>query len=411
MLMNKSTSAAGKYSNPPPLNLVDYSDDEEKTMPQQSQTSQPLSEDLHTAAEQLDSESDAKSEPVRLTRKKKNVKEGRSKETSGTIPQGADTTKASKENRGKAIKVSLGESEEEDDSENTDSEEAEEVDAENVEPPVSVKEKGKKRKAPSSATQSNPQRYASFASREIIPERSVDLSSEDTWGYMSIIKKGQLEKTVTGLGDYIPEIVKEFYAALPAMIDQYFDVSPLQGDELEVEETMDEVNSDELADFLTEGTREMKNLSLCKAALLVLAAYNLGVLVYNQVLNLGHMVQRRPREKLVAVIPYKKDPRQGEEYLNNKKEAREAEKKAQKQTKKKGKSASTSTAAPTSGPPPSTPRSERTDPSGDEEELANFVAFIGITEFVEGETDTDDDQSSADGDDGISYQELCQMVV
>ena len=156
--MNKSTSAAGKSSNPPPLNLVDYSDDEEQTTPQQSQTSQPLSEDLHTAAEQLDSESDAKSEPVRLTRKKKNVKDRRSKETSETIPQGADTTKASKENRGKAIEVSSGESEEEDDSENTDSEEAEEVDAENVEPPVSVKEKEKKRKAPSSATQSNPVR-------------------------------------------------------------------------------------------------------------------------------------------------------------------------------------------------------------------------------------------------------------
>lgn len=30
---------------------------------------------------------------------------------------------------------------------------------------------------------------------------------------------------------------------------------------------------------------------------------------------------------------------------------------------------------------------------------------------MEGETDTDDDQSSADGDDGISYQELCQTVV
>ena len=110
---------------------------------------------------------------------------------------------------------------------------------------------------------------------EIIPECSVDQSSEDTWGYLSIIKKGQLEKTVTGLGGYIPEIVKEFYADLPgemtrgsevivtvrgqkyefspAMIDQYFDVSPIQGEELEVEETMDEVNSDELADFLTEG--------------------------------------------------------------------------------------------------------------------------------------------------------------
>ena len=30
---------------------------------------------------------------------------------------------------------------------------------------------------------------------------------------------------------------------------------------------------------------------------------------------------------------------------------------------------------------------------------------------MEGENDTDDDQSSADGDDGISYQELCQTVV
>ena len=125
----------------------------------------------------------------------------------------------------------------------------------------------------------------------------------------------------------------------------------------------------------------MKNLttsflSPCKVALLVLAAYNwvrssnknvvsidraklvykmfhgvcvdVGVLVYNQVLNLGviqkdgekkdtrwlifprtiygmlqmqHMVQRRPREKVMHVIPYKKDPRLGEEYLKNKKEA------------------------------------------------------------------------------------------
>ncbi|KAL0750343.1 hypothetical protein Bca101_032346 [Brassica carinata] len=187
---------------------------------------------------------------------------------------------------------------------------------------------------------------------------------------------------------------------------------------------MDEVNSDELADFLAEGTREMKNLttssvSPCKVALLVLAAYNwvpssnknaasidraklvykmfhgvhvdIGVMVYNQFINLGviqkegekkdtrwlifprtiysvlqmqHMVQRKPREKLVHVIPYKKDPRLGEEYLKNQKEAREAEKKAQRQAKKKGKSASTSTASPPSGPPPSTPRPERTDPSG-----------------------------------------------
>ncbi|KAF2619578.1 hypothetical protein F2Q68_00041222 [Brassica cretica] len=184
---------------------------------------------------------------------------------------------------------------------------------------------------------------------------------------------------------------------------------------------MDEVNSDELADFLTEGTREMKNLmtsslSPCKAALLVLAAYNwvpssnknrvsidrakfvykmfhvdIGVTVYDQVLNLGviqkegekkdtrwliflrtiygvlqmeYMVQKKPREKLEPVTPYKKDPRLEEEYLKNQKEARETEKKAQRQAKKKGKSASTSTAVPPSGPPPSTPRPERTDPSG-----------------------------------------------
>ena len=66
-----------------------------------------------------------------------------------------------------------------------------------------------------SAERLTEQRYAGFASREIIPERSVDLNSEDTWGYLSIIKKGKLKKTVTGLGGYIPEIVKEFYAALP----------------------------------------------------------------------------------------------------------------------------------------------------------------------------------------------------
>ena len=135
------------------------------------------------------------------------------------------------------------------------------------------------------------------------------------------------------------------------MIDQYFDVSPLQGEELEVEETMDEVDGDELADFLIEGTREMKNLttsslSPCKVALLVLAAYNwvpssnknvvsinhaklvykmfhgvrlnLGVIqkegekkdtrwlifprtIYG-VLQMQHMMQRKPREKLVPVI-------------------------------------------------------------------------------------------------------------
>ncbi|KAF3525872.1 hypothetical protein F2Q69_00045930 [Brassica cretica] len=59
----------------------------------------------------------------------------------------------------------------------------------------------------------------------------------------------------------------------------------------------------------------------------------------------------------------------------------------------------------------SEPKAKDENEDSDEEELANFVAFIGITEFMEGETDTDDDQSSAYGDDGIDYQKLCQTVV
>ncbi|CAF1836715.1 BnaC04g18860D [Brassica napus] len=38
MSVNRNTSAADKTSNPPPLSLVDYSDDEEQATPQQSQT-------------------------------------------------------------------------------------------------------------------------------------------------------------------------------------------------------------------------------------------------------------------------------------------------------------------------------------------------------------------------------------
>ncbi|KAF2556285.1 hypothetical protein F2Q68_00015159 [Brassica cretica] len=102
MSENKTTSTTGKPSRPPPLVLVDYSDEEEVTTPQQSQASQPMSEDLHTAAEQLDPESDVESEPVGSKRKKKKVKEGRSKQSSEAIPEEADATKARKENRGKA---------------------------------------------------------------------------------------------------------------------------------------------------------------------------------------------------------------------------------------------------------------------------------------------------------------------
>ncbi|KAF2591625.1 hypothetical protein F2Q70_00040559 [Brassica cretica] len=352
MSMNKSTSAAGKASNPP-LNLVDYSDDEEQTTPQQSQTSQPMSEDLHTAAEQLDSESDAESEPVGSTRKKKN---------------------------------------EEEDAENNDSDEVEEVDAENVEPPISVKEKEKKRKAPSSATQSNPVRkltrktFASgIKSQAKAKTTSGAASSEKIKRGSTSAERLAKQSPATRGSEVIVTVRGQKYEFSPTMIDQYFDVSPLEGEEVEVEATMDEVNSDELADFLTEGTREMKNLttsslSPCKVALLVLAAYNwvpssnknaasidhaklvykmfhgvcgdIEVLVYNQVLNLG-VIQKEGEKKDTRWLIF---PR----IIY----AREAEKKAQRQAKKKGKSASTSTAAPPSRPPPSTPRPERTDPSG-----------------------------------------------
>lgn len=210
----------------------------------------------------------------------------------------------------------------------------------------------KSKRRPTSAERLAEHRLKSFSSRKIILERSVDLKSENTWGYLEVIKKGHLENTVTGLGGYIPEIVKEFYVALPgettrgsevivsvrsqkfefspALIDEYFDVSPLQGDEIEVDATMDEITNEELAYFLTERTREMNNLttrslSPCKAAaLMVLAAYNwvpssnknsvsvdrarhaykmfhgvqfdIGVMIYNQVLNLG-VIQKEGEKK------------------------------------------------------------------------------------------------------------------
>ncbi|KAF3492816.1 hypothetical protein DY000_02053570 [Brassica cretica] len=53
------------------------------------------------------------------------------------------------------------------------------------------------------------------------------------------------------------------------------------------------------------------------------------------------------------------------------------------------------------------------DSEGDseDEELNNFVAFIGITEFVEGETDTEDDHSDKDTDILGDYRELRETIV
>ncbi|KAF2542304.1 hypothetical protein F2Q68_00029207 [Brassica cretica] len=213
MLMNKNTSAAGKSSNPPLLSLVDYSDDEEQTTPQGN---------------------DRETRPCKANHRT----------NSGETP-------------------AENESEKGDESKKTESEDVKEVDVEDVELLINIKKqaKSKKRKAPSSIQRNNPvrkttrkatssfaetqtaapptmtegsstrvtrksvnadlvaeQRYESFSSREIIPERSVDLNAEDTWGFIDIIKKGHLERTVSGLVGYIPEIVKEFYAALPGEI-------------------------------------------------------------------------------------------------------------------------------------------------------------------------------------------------
>ena len=145
--------------------------------------------------------------------------------------------------------------------------------------------------------------------------------------------------------------MKEFYAALPgevtkdlevivsvrglkfefspAAINQFLDLSPLQGDEIDVDLTMNEVSNEDLASFLTEGTRELTNLttkymSPCKADLVILSAYNwvpsshknavsvdrarliykmfhgirvdVGEMIYSQVLNLG-VIQKKEARK------------------------------------------------------------------------------------------------------------------
>ncbi|KAF2542313.1 hypothetical protein F2Q68_00029208 [Brassica cretica] len=176
---------------------------------------------------------------------------------------------------------------------------------------------------------------------------------------------------------------------------------PLSEEEVKADEAADALTIDDLAEFLTEATLSLRNLttrylSPCKAALVILSAYNWVPSSHKNVVSADHPesssasergrkeryaladssshnlwgpsnsfeLERKPREKLSPVIPYKKDARLGEIYLKNQEEEREAAKKAQRQAKKKGKNASTSTAAPSSGPTPSTPRSERTAPSG-----------------------------------------------
>ena len=65
----------------------------------------------------------------------------------------------------------------------------------------------------------------------------------------------------------------------PTKINEYLNLMPLSEEEVKANEKADALTIDELADFLTEGTLSLRNLttrylSPCKAALVILSAYN-----------------------------------------------------------------------------------------------------------------------------------------
>ncbi|KAF3582525.1 hypothetical protein DY000_02030688 [Brassica cretica] len=107
------------------------------------------------------------------------------------------------------------------------------------------------------------QRYESFSYREIIPERSIDPEADDMWRYLEVIRRGHPEKTVTGLGGYVPEIVKKFYASLPGEMTK----------DSEVTVSLRGLTADKLSDRRNTWT-VTKYLSPCKAALVILSSYN-----------------------------------------------------------------------------------------------------------------------------------------
>ncbi|KAF3564507.1 hypothetical protein DY000_02012143 [Brassica cretica] len=51
--------------------------------------------------------------------------------------------------------------------------------------------------------------------RSLIAERSVDMTEKDQWGYIEIIAKGSMGTTISALGNYVEQVVAEFYAGLP----------------------------------------------------------------------------------------------------------------------------------------------------------------------------------------------------
>ncbi|CAN6916879.1 unnamed protein product [Brassica oleracea] len=103
--------------------------------------------------------------------------------------------------------------------------------------------------------------YTQTSASSVLAEGSVAKSShleiEDTWGYLAVVKKGLLEKTVTGLVDFILVLIKEFCAGIPNEISNASKekvevlLDPLTEEEIEAYETFDALSSDELADFLT----------------------------------------------------------------------------------------------------------------------------------------------------------------
>ncbi|KAF3557957.1 hypothetical protein F2Q69_00016089 [Brassica cretica] len=148
------------------------------------------------------------------------------------------------------------------------------------------------------------ERIQQFMRRSLIAERSVDMTEKDQWGYVEIIAKGSMGTTVSALGNYVEQVVAEFYAGLPdtkveadaeeiavqvrghtyefspTMINEALHVEPLDEDEVEEETTLDSISKSELAEFLTEGTRkEWDNLTTADlspryGALMIIAAYN-----------------------------------------------------------------------------------------------------------------------------------------
>ena len=192
--------------------------------------------------------------------------------------------------------------------------------------------------------------------RSLIAERSMDMTEKDQWGYIEIIAKGSMGTTVSALGNYVEQVVAEFYAGLPdtkveadaeeiavqvrghtyefspTMINEALHVEPLDEDEVEEETTLDSISKSELAEFLTEGTRkEWDNLTTADlspryGALMIIAAYNwipsthkthvsvdrarliykmargirvdMGRLIFRQVMNLG-VVQKNDSRWLI----------------------------------------------------------------------------------------------------------------